>query len=52
MREHSPESGSDTQILLQLFRALATIWPLFDALMLDAGCVQLVNMRAISEYAD
>ena len=51
MREHSPESGSGTQILLQLFRALATIWVLFDALILDAGyvsdylCVRLVNMR-------
>ena len=50
MREHSPESGSGTQILLQLFRALATIWVLFDALILDAGyvsdylCVRLVNM--------
>ena len=51
MHEHSPESGSGTQILLQLFRALATIWVLFDALILDAGyvsdylCVRLVNMQ-------
>ena len=51
MCEHSPESGSGTQIILQLFRALATIWVLFDALILDAGyvsdylCVRLVNMR-------
>ena len=44
MHEHSPESGSGTQILLQLFRALATIWVLFDALILDGGCVRLVNM--------
>ena len=51
MHEHSPESDSGTQILLQLFRALATIWVLFDALILDAGyvsdylCVRLVNMQ-------
>ena len=48
MHGHSPGSGSGTQILLQLFRALATIW---SYLMLDAGyvsdylCVRLVNMR-------
>ena len=51
MHEHSRESGSGTQIPLQLFRALTTIWALFEALILDGGCVsgylcvRLVNMQ-------
>jgi len=56
VHEHSPESGSDTQTLLQLFRALAfscyylgTIWSIYSGWWMQDACV--ISMCVISEYA-
>ena len=50
MREHSPGSGSGTRLLHYSSTVRVTIWST-SYFFMDAGCVRLVSMSAIIEYA-
>ena len=49
MHEHSPGSGSGTRLLHYSSTMRVAIWSTLYCFM-DAGCVRLLNMCAISEY--